>query len=55
MLSSSIPPNTFKKQHESSEPVEVCHLEALEIAHMGLFILSKRETGYNGWSLQSEG
>ena len=22
---------------------------------MGLFILSKRETGYNGWSLQSEG
>ena len=44
-----------EEQEASEEPVKVCHLEALEIAHMGLFIFSKGETRHNCWSLQSEG
>ena len=54
MLSSSIPPNTFEKIMNMFHLKSVTYLEALEIAHMGLFIFAERETGYNCWSLQSE-
>ena len=56
-LSSSIPPNTLKFEMICFEGERwyTLYLEALKIAHMGLFIFSKGETGHNSWSLQSEG
>ena len=52
-LSSSIPPNTLKFEMICFEG-ERWYLEALKIAHMGLFIFPKRETGHNCWPLKSK-
>ena len=54
MLSSSIPPKTLKTKMKVLKAFINGHLEALEIAHMCLFVFPKRETGHNCWSLQSE-
>ena len=53
-LSSSIPPNTLKFEMICVLGEKMGYLEALKIAHMGLFIFPKRETGHNCWPLKSK-